>query len=158
MAVQDLKAAATGAVVVGMDDSASARSALHYAIEEARRRQAPVLALTVYNSPSAWAREVSKVLDEERLVGEVQQAAQRVVDEVVAAERERGLEMPVVRAGIQTGSPADVLCRVSRDATLLVIGDRGRGPIASRLIGSVVLGVVVNARCPVLVIHPEDRG
>ena len=157
MAEDDLLAAATDGIVVGMDDSASARAALGHAIEEASRRGTSVLALAVYGSPSAWAREVSTVLDEDRLVGEVQKAAKRVVDEVVAQERARGFEATAVVAGLQTGAPVDVLCRVSRQARLLVIGDRGRGELASRLIGSVTLGVVLNAPCPVLVVHATDR-
>lgn len=157
MSEDELLAVATGGIVVGMDDSESARKALAYAIEEGSRRGLPVLALTVFGSPSAWAREVSTVLDEDRLEGQVQKAAKKIVDDVVAEQRERGIEAPSVRAGLRTGSPADVLVRISRDAALLVIGDRGRGEIASRLIGSVVLGTVVHARCPVLVVRPPSR-
>lgn len=155
MAEDDLLAAATGAIVVGIDDSAGARAALAYAIEEASRRQAPVLAVTIHHSQAAWAPRVATVLDE-RAVGEVRGAAQQFVDEVVAEQRERGVVAPAVRVGIRSGSPSDVLCRLSLRSLLLVIGDRGRGALTSRLIGSVVLGVVVNARCPVLVVHPSD--
>lgn len=157
MAEDELLEAANGGIVVGMDDSESARSALRYAIGEGARREVPVLALTVYHSASAWSREVSKILDEDRVVGEVQKAAKAVVDEVIAEERGKGVEVPDVRAGIRTGTPAEVLCRIARESVLLVIGDRGRGELASRLIGSVVLGVVTNASCPVLVVHPGDR-
>ena len=157
MAEKDLLSAAKGAVIVGMDDSLSARKALAYAIEEAGRRGTSVLALTVHHSASAWSQEVSRLLDEERLVGEVQKASQQVVNEVVAEARERGTEVPTVRAGVRTGSPADVLCRFSDDALMIVMGEGGRGKLASRLIGSVVLGVVLNARCPVLVVHEDDR-
>ncbi|NMO93590.1 universal stress protein [Actinomycetospora sp. TBRC 11914] len=156
MAEDDLLEAAAGGIVVGMDDSPSARVALRHGLEEGARRGTHVLALTVYHSQSAWAPQVARVLDEDRLVGEVTKAIQQLVDEVVAEERRKGNEVPPVRAGLRTGSPADVLCRISRDATLLVIGDRGRGQLASRLIGSVVLGVVLGAQCPVLVVHPGD--
>ena len=156
MAEDDLLTAATGGIVVGLDDSPSARVALRHALREGVRRDTHVLALAVYHSQAAWAPQVAKVLDEDRIVGEVGKAVQRVVDEVVAEERERGNDVPRVRAGLRTGSPADVLSRVSQQAQLLVVGDRGRGALASRLIGSVVLGVVLNAHCPVLVVHPTD--
>ena len=152
----DLLALATDGIVVCMDDSPSARVALRHGLEEGARRGVQVLALTVYHSQSAWAPQVAKVLDEDRLVGEVQKAVQKIVDDVVAEERARGKEIPAVRAGMRTGAPADVLCRIGRQSQLLVIGDRGRGQLASRLIGSVVLGVVLNATCPVLVVHAGD--
>ena len=157
MAEDDFLAVASGGIVVGMDDSASARAALGHAIEEACHRQVPVLALAVFHSPSAWSPQVSTVLNDDRLVGQVQKAAKKVVDDVVAQERERGFEAPSVVAGLRTGSPVDVLCRISRDSVMLVIGDGGRGEFASRLIGSVTLGAVLNANCPVLVVHPKDR-
>jgi nucleotide-binding universal stress UspA family protein len=47
-----------------------------------------------------------------------------------------------------------VLSRLSEVAALLVVGHRGRGAVATRLIGSVGLGVVVHAHCPVLVVRP----
>jgi nucleotide-binding universal stress UspA family protein len=156
MAEDDLLAAAAGGIVVGLDDSPSARVALRHALREGVRRGTHVLALAVYHSQAAWAPQVAKVFDEDRLVGEVGKAVRQVVDEVVAEERERGHDVPRVRTGLRTGAPADVLSRISREAQLLVVGDRGRGPLASRLIGSVVLGVVLNAPCPVLVVHPTD--
>lgn len=155
MSEDELFAVASGGIVVGMDDSRSARAALAYALEEGARRDLSVLALTVHRSPSAWAPAVAKVLDEDRLVGEVQKAAQAVVDEVVAEQRQRGVVAPQVRVGLRTGIPDEVLCRVSQESKLLVIGDRGRGELASRLIGSVVLGAVTHAECPVLVVKPS---
>lgn len=157
MAEDELQHAAAGAIVVGVDDSESARAALAAGIEEGARRRLPVLAVTVYGSPSAWSREVSRLIDEDRLGGEVQRAAQRIVDRVVAEQRERGIEAPSVRAGLRTGAAAEVLSRLSQDAALLVVGDRGRGAVARRLVGSVVLGVILHARCPVLVARPPSR-
>ena len=154
MAEIDLRSAAKGAIVVGMDDSPSARVALATALQEGVRRGTGVLAVTVYGSATAWSREVSMLLDEDRAVGEVQRAARRIVDEVVAEVRERGEAVPPLQVGLQTGNPSDVLCRLTRESTLLVIGDRGRGELVSRIVGSVVLGVVVHATCPVLVVRP----
>jgi len=156
MAEDDLLAAAAGGIVVGMDDSESARAALAWAIGEANQRQVSVLALTVFHSPSAWSPRVAALINEERLAGEFERGAKQVVDEVIAQEKSRGVAIPLVRVGLRHGSPADVLCRLSRESLMLVIGDRGRGEVASRLIGSVVLGVVLNAWCPVLVVHPQD--
>jgi nucleotide-binding universal stress UspA family protein len=42
-------------------------------------------------------------------------------------------------------------------AELLVIGHRGRGSVASVLLGSVGLYCVLNARCPVTVVRPRTQ-
>jgi nucleotide-binding universal stress UspA family protein len=151
MSDEDLVEAARGAIVVGMDDSEGARAALAFAVEEAARRELPVLAVSVYRSQSPWEPRVAHLLDEDRLVGEMKPAAQRFVDDVVATERERGVVAPRVTVALRTGRPADVLARISRHAALLVVGQRKRAH-GGRLIGAVGLGVVEHAECPVTVV------
>ena len=51
------------------------------------------------------------------------------------------------------GSPVDVVLKAARDAALLVVGHRGRGAWRSALLGSVGLGVLLNAPCPVTVVR-----
>lgn len=51
------------------------------------------------------------------------------------------------------GPPADVLVRLSKDAALLVVGSRGRGEIASLVLGSVSHSVLHRASCPVAVVR-----
>ena len=59
-----------------------------------------------------------------------------------------------VEALERDGSPAGVLVEASREADLLVMGSRGRGPLPVALLGSVAHYVVPRADCP-LVIHPH---
>jgi nucleotide-binding universal stress UspA family protein len=153
MSDRDLVAAGVGAVVVGVDDSEGSRMALVQALQEAARRGVPLLAVTAYASPAAWAPEIAAVL-EAKLETEARSAEQRLVAEVLAEQREQGVEVPQVRVGLRTGAAADVLVRVSRDAELLVVGHRGRGAVKSRLIGSVGMSAVVHAECTVLVVRP----
>lgn len=51
------------------------------------------------------------------------------------------------------GQPAEAIAARARaiEADLIVVGSRGRGPIASSLLGSVSAGVIDRAPCPVLV-------
>ncbi|HYZ07963.1 MAG TPA: universal stress protein, partial [Pseudonocardiaceae bacterium] len=47
---------------------------------------------------------------------------------------------------------ADLVLRASSDADLLVVGSRGRGRVATALLGSVSARCIREATCPVLVI------
>ena len=51
------------------------------------------------------------------------------------------------------GQPADTIAARARatEADLIVVGTRGRGPLATSLLGSVSAGVIDRAPCPVLV-------
>jgi nucleotide-binding universal stress UspA family protein len=58
---------------------------------------------------------------------------------------------------IPTGRPATVIADQARtmSADLVVVGSRGRGPIASAMLGSVAAEVIDDAPCPVLVARAE---
>ena len=151
-------AAGAGAVVVGVDGSVHARAALDRALREAATLGVDVVAVTATIPPDLWAMELGAIApDLAELDREAKAALQGAVDEAVAAARADGVDVPGVRLVVAAGSPADVLCRVGRDAALLVVGHRGRGGLASRLIGSVGLGVVVHATCPVLVVPAPEK-
>ncbi|KWX56549.1 universal stress protein [Mycobacterium sp. NAZ190054] len=54
------------------------------------------------------------------------------------------------------GRPVPVLVELSGQAQLLVVGRHGRGEGRRKVLGSVSVGVLHHARCPVAVIHHED--
>lgn len=53
------------------------------------------------------------------------------------------------------GTPASVLLRAARDASLLVVGSRGLGGFAGLLLGSVAQHCVQHAACPVVVVRED---
>jgi nucleotide-binding universal stress UspA family protein len=56
----------------------------------------------------------------------------------------------------RTGTAGPVLTDAAKDAELLVIGHRGRGAVASAVLGSVGLHCVLHATCPVTVVRPAE--
>jgi len=63
------------------------------------------------------------------------------------------VEMEVVGVA---GHPATELVEQSRGAALLVLGHRGRGAMASTLLGSVGLSCALHAHCPVTIVRPTS--
>lgn len=49
--------------------------------------------------------------------------------------------------------PARVLMAVAPDAQLIVVGSRGRGPVAGAVLGSTGNDLLARSACPVAVVH-----
>jgi nucleotide-binding universal stress UspA family protein len=143
-------------VVVGVDGSANARAALAFAIGEAVMRRSSLRVIAAVQLPDYGLASLAmlELPSTEELVDDVLKAAQSRVDELVAAYGEGAGDVSIAVEAVP-GHPGDVLCGAADDAELLVVGHRGRGASASRLIGSVGLHCVLHANCPVTVVRPD---
>jgi nucleotide-binding universal stress UspA family protein len=145
-------------VVVGVDGSSGGRVALEFAIDEALRRHSGLRVITVVQLPeygiSSLANLVPPPPDE--LVEDVRAAIQQHVDEVVAARTDHAGSL-AISVEARAGRPTDVLCDAADSADLLIVGNRGRGQVASQLLGSVGLHCVLHANSPVTVVRPSAR-
>ncbi len=151
--------AARRAVVCGVDGSTGSRYALQEAIRSAVRRGARVQAVAVYEPPEMWAATSWGAMgdlpipDAETLHQQGLRLAQGVVDEVTQAMAAE-LTSSEVTVEARPGRPAEELVDVARGADELVVGHRGRGAFGSVVLGSVGLGCILHATCPVTVV-PE---
>ncbi|MDF2977084.1 MAG: universal stress protein [Actinomycetospora sp.] len=154
---------ATGAdgdrrVVVGLDDSVGARTALRYAMAEARRLGGVLEVVTAFVSPERLAvlLRVPLVAAREEFAAAAEAAARAVVDEVLAAARieDPGAVEPVVVVRAMPGDPGPVLAEASAGAARLVVGHRGRGRATTAALGSVGWWCLRHATCPVTVVPP----
>jgi nucleotide-binding universal stress UspA family protein len=138
----------TKRIVVGVDGSPGARSALLWAADEARLR---AVGLFVVHAPEpadaavdAQGQAGSRFID--------------VVDRLLRAQATlasaRQPAVPVTML-FSPAPAADALIEQSRDADLVVVGTRGRGGITMSLLGSVSYRVAAHAGCPVVVV-PEQ--
>jgi nucleotide-binding universal stress UspA family protein len=150
----------TGRVVVGVDGSPAGLRALWMAVEEARRRAAP---LYVVNSPAIYGRSAPAVAAG---LGPMP-GVLPIEPQLTQAERDRGMltvddafmelfggwppEAPV-HVLVSALAPGPALVNTAGPDDLLVVG-RSRGGFVRRLVsGSISKYCVTFARCPVIVV------
>lgn len=135
-------------ILVGVDGSEASLGALDWAVEEGRRRGWRVHVVCSYALPSFTAAALDggyAALDDTA----IQQGAQAVIDEARERARARGFE---VSGSLETGDPSGVLVDLSREVDLVVVGSRGGGGFAERLLGTVSSALPAHAHCPVVVV------
>ena len=147
-------------IVVGVDGSDESTAALKWAIEEARLRGVPVLALHAWELP-VLATPAGLGPPHEDLVTDLtglREGAEELV-RTVAEEVTRGVSDVEVRAEAREGRPVSVLIDAAEaeNAQLIVVGPRGHGGVLGLLLGSVSEQVVRHAPCPV-VVHRRPEG
>lgn len=135
-------------VLVGVDGSEQSVSAARWAQREASLRGEPLTLLTAYSIPAYWGYNADAggaVLDDSRL----REGVQVLLDEVAGKLDPEGVR-PELR--VEVGDAAGVLVDLSRSASLLVSGSRGRGGFLGRMLGSVASALPGHAHCPVAII------
>lgn len=146
---------ARGRIVVGVDGSDGARTALLWAVEEADRRRAPLVVLHGW-SPPAVAGGTFPAAYPPADVWE--RGARLLVDEAVERARTASPALDVEGRLVCAGG-AGALLEAAADAAMVVVGTRGRGRVAELLLGSVGQQVARHAECPVVVVpQPTSDG
>jgi nucleotide-binding universal stress UspA family protein len=140
-------------IVVGIDGSESSKQALHWALDEARMRQAQLDVVHVWMDLPLIPMPYVPVDADLSIATEA--AARSLLDEAVDSLDQRGLPVPVERILVD-GSAAETLIQSAKGADLLVVGSRGRGGFAGLLLGSVSQQVAHHAPCPLVVIPKVD--
>jgi nucleotide-binding universal stress UspA family protein len=139
-------------IVVGVDGSECAERALAQALNEATLRGARLRVVCAWHIPGAvYGGGLAPGLDQ-GTVDSLRGNAQAVVKEALS-QAERAQPGIACEGEAVEGQAAEVLLNEARDASLIVVGNRGRGGFTSLLVGSVSQQVVHHAQCPVLVVH-----
>jgi nucleotide-binding universal stress UspA family protein len=143
-------------IIVGVDESALTGQAVRWAAEQAAlegrviRLVRAVMPVPMGRGDHAAAVQPgtfnSRRLHSEALLTQAYEIVHRVAPDV---EVEQQLEVT---------QPRKLLLDVAKDAHLVVLGSRGRGPFLSHLLGSVGVDVVRHATCPVVVHRPGNPG
>jgi nucleotide-binding universal stress UspA family protein len=150
---------ATGAdvpVVVGIDGSPSASRAAVWAAREAVLLRRPLTLVYAYEwpadeGPGRTAFRANPIY-REAFLG---YARERIG---WATERVRNAVPEVhLTAELVVGRPVTVLTERSAQAALVVLGSRGFGGVSGLLLGSVAIGLVSHAHCPVVIVREDER-
>lgn len=139
-------------VIVGVDGSLSADAAVRWAARDAAIRRAaltvvhvaaPVigtwLATPVPVDVLAWQHELGR----------------QIIDDATAIAKEATSGALQISTELLSSAAVPALVQLSKDAQMVVVGSRGRGALARTVLGSVSMGLVHHAHCPVAVIHDE---
>jgi nucleotide-binding universal stress UspA family protein len=142
-----------GRVVVGIDGSQPSYGALHWAVNEAVRRNARLDVVNAYHyrlpvAPFGVVVEVDR--------DELDKASRALLEEMVDGALRRGdAGQPDVQLIASPSSAARALLDTADGADLLVVGSRGRGTLRGMLLGSVSQQCIHHASCPVVVVRPR---
>jgi nucleotide-binding universal stress UspA family protein len=138
--------AGDGPVVVGVDGSVASHAAIGFAFEEADLRGVPLRAVHSWQPPGhpGW---VEVRVDRDDLAANERQR----VGQWLRPWEQKYPQVPV-SSTLTTAHAAGALIEAGRDATMLVVGSRGRGAFTG-LLGSVSQQVIHHAPCPVAVVR-----
>ncbi len=135
-----------GPVIVGSEAVEAPEPAVEFAVAEAIRMQRPLVIAHGWEVSSTAA-----IGDFGGSFDVLAETARDLLENVVQATRVR--HPAVAASGMLIQAPvAGGLVGAGRDATLLVVGNRGRGALASIMLGSVSRDVLAALPCPVAVV------
>jgi len=134
-------------VVVGVDGSPHSDAALRWALADAEKHGGRVTVVFVWqvpfsSFPGLYDREALEKASKEFLIDKVSEIAPTPTVPL----------LPLVAEG----DPAESLIAAAKDANVLVLGTRGRSPLAGLLLGSVSQNCAAAAPCPVVLVKKED--
>jgi nucleotide-binding universal stress UspA family protein len=141
-------------VVVAVDDSRAARSALRWAAAQAGLCGAPLKVVHAFQPRHlAGLFGMAKLQPDAEWRADAEQWLSGVVKKEVGDVADLELE-----AHLAADGPAAAVLAAAGRASLIVVGARGRGAAGSVLHGSVSSAVLRHAPCPVVVVPAGTEG
>jgi nucleotide-binding universal stress UspA family protein len=135
---------AAAVIVVGVDGSDSSAEAVRWAARQATLTGASLRAVASWR----WPNYVTRVPPGVDLDAETTETLHEVVTAALADYPELAVTEHVIE-----GPAGPALLTQASDATLLVVGARGRAAFPGMLLGSVAEYCVRNGPCPVVVVR-----
>jgi nucleotide-binding universal stress UspA family protein len=131
-------------IVVGVDGSDSSRDAVRWAAQQAKLTGSTLRAVASWR----WPNYLTRVPPGVNLQADTAHTLQQVLDDALADHADVSVTQHVVE-----GPAGPALLTQAHDASLLVVGARGRAAFPGMLLGSVAEYCVRNGPCPVVVVR-----
>lgn len=144
------------AVLVGVDGSNASYKATWWAANYAKHAGLTLQIVCAYSLPSYAAVSFDATYTAMGDDNAAHADAQEILSKAKAIADEQGVEATTL---IVTGDPASVFVELSRNYNLIVIGNRGKGGLAERLLGTTSSSLPAYAYCPIVVVpYTDDKG
>lgn len=139
-------------ILVGVDGSAEALTAVRWGAHDAALRNAPLTLVHVVNDP---VREWTQVPAPASFRQWQERRAREFIASAIKVAQESG---PVeIDSKVLHSAVVPTLLDLSKEAEMVVVGYRGHGgALARNFLGSVSSALVYHAHCPVAVIHDDE--
>lgn len=136
----------TGPVVVGTDGSPDSEDAVEFAFEEAARTGHPLRVVYCWQPQAEHAASIDSA----------QGLLKNWLAESLSPYRDKYPTVKV-RASVAEGRASSRLIKMSKTASLVVVGSRGRGGVAGLLMGSVSQSLLHHADSPVAIVRRHEE-
>ena len=144
------------AILVGVDGSHASYKATWWAANYAKHAGLTLQIVCAYSLPSYAAVSFDATYTAMGDDNAAHSNAQEILSKAKAIADEQGVEATTL---IVTGDPASVFVELSRNYNLIVIGNRGKGGLAERLLGTTSSSLPAYAYCPIVVVpYTDDDG
>lgn len=144
------------AILVGVDGSHASYKATWWAANYAKHAGLTLQIVCAYSLPSYAAVSFDATYTAMGDDNAAHSDAQEILSKAKAIADEQGVEAMTL---IVTGDPASVFVELSRNYNLIVIGNRGKGGLAERLLGTTSSSLPAYAYCPIVVVpYTDDDG
>jgi len=144
------------AILVGVDGSHASYKATWWAANYAKHAGLTLQIVCAYSLPSYAAVSFDATYTAMGDDNAAHSDAQEILSKAKAIADEQGVEAATL---IVTGDPASVFVELSRNYNLIVIGNRGKGGLAERLLGPTSSSLPAYAYCPIVVVpYTDDDG
>lgn len=141
------------AVLVGVDGTDASYKAVWWAANYAKHAGLTLQIVCAYSLPSYAAVSFDATYTALGDDAVAHTDAQEILSRAKAIADEQGVAASTL---IVTGDPSSVFVELSRNYNLIVIGNRGKGGLAERLLGTTSSSLPAYAYCPIVVVPFTD--
>jgi nucleotide-binding universal stress UspA family protein len=140
-----------GRILAAADFSETSDKAFDYALSLAKVFEAEVVVLHVLQEPILYQAETAQ-----KYRDAFERKMQDKLDAMLHRHTCEGVKVTTV---MKPGAPFVEIIQFAQDENvdLIVLGTHGHGPVQHMLMGSVAEKVVRKAKCPVLVVRPDQH-